>query len=132
MGRQMITRVLEPWEWSSLVGTDLESYWPHLNRERHAICVVEDAGRIVGHVVIMQTVTAEFLWIAEDHRGKASVFRRLRDIMVREATCLGTPTVLMSAMSKQMNGILAGLGADRLPGDHYVLNVRELEQCLKM
>ena len=35
-------------------------------------------------------------------------------------------TVLMAALSREMNGICCGLGADRLPGDHYVLTLKEV------
>jgi hypothetical protein len=127
----MTTRVLPPAEWPCLQGTELAEVWPHLDPARTSILVAEQGETIVGHVVLMQAAHAEFFWIAPAYRGKVSVFRRLRDALVGEARAQQVPTILMSALSKHMNGIIAGLGADRLTGDHYVWNLKEIESCLK-
>ena len=120
----MTTRLLPASEWWRLPA-DAEIPWQGLNPQLHHIVVTERGGLITGCVVLMQALHAEFLWIAPAYRGRVSVGRRLLAAVRGYTRRWRFPTVLMAACSKQMAGILAGLGADRLPGDHYVLTIKE-------
>jgi hypothetical protein len=121
------TRILPVDEWPRLAGTSVGQVWPYLRPMRNTVVVVEHDGEIVGSLVLMQTLHAEFLEIAPDYRGHVAVARKLRAGMTAEAERLGYPTVLASAISDEMRGILAGLGASQLPGDHYVLSVKGVQ-----
>lgn len=105
--------------------TDAEVPWRQLNPSLHAILVTEQGDAVTGCVVLLPAWHAEFLWIAPAYRGRVSVARRLRDRVLAEVRRRQAPTLLMSAVSKEMNGILIGMGAERLPGDHYVLNLSQ-------
>lgn len=119
------TRILPAAEWSSLAETTLADSWPQLDPAKHHVLVVEQDGVVCGCLALLQSVHAEFLWIAPAHRGKASVGRRLRGAMLDLVRRWGFPTVLMASMDARMRGIVLGLGAIQLPGDHYVLKVKE-------
>ena len=120
----MTTRVLPPEEWH-LVPVDAEMP-AGMDPARNQIVVTERDGVMTGCLVLMQVLHAECLWIAPAYRGRVSVFRRLREALYRYARDKRYPTVLMSALGAPMSEIVTGLGADRLPGDHYVLTLREV------
>jgi len=115
------TRVLPHEEWSRLGRTSLRKIWGRLDPARNTIVVVERRGAIVGTVMLMQAVHAECLWIAPDHRRKASVLRRLRARAFVEARQQGAPTLLAAALSTRMQRLLVKLGARPLPGVHMVM-----------
>lgn len=116
-----MTRVLPPAEWPQLAATPLADVWPYLDPMRTRIIVSERGGRIVGHLVLMLALHAEFLWVSPELRAKVSVIRRLREQMFIEARTWRAPTILMAALCHRMRRILTRLGARRLPGTHYVL-----------
>lgn len=124
----MTCRVLPPALWHRLPA-ETEIPWDRLDPARNQVLVTEHDGAITGCVVLMQVAHAEFLWIAPGYRGRVSVGRRLLERVQREARRLSAPTLVMAALSKTMNGILCGLGAERLPGDHYVLPLQEPRSC---
>lgn len=118
----MTTRVLPPTEWWMLPD-ETQVPWERLDPSRTQIHVTERDGAITGCVVLMQAWHAEFLWVHPAFRGRTSVIRRLRDALVTAAESMKLPTVWMSAMSRTMTGILCGLGAERVPGEHYLLTM---------
>lgn len=123
----MTTRILPPAEWSRLDTVPLAGIpWRDLDRHKHHVLVTEHDGHITGCLLLIQALHAECLWIAPAYRTRVSVLRRLRTALFAYARTWRYPTVLMGCLSKQMAAILAGLGADRLPGDHYVLNLKEV------
>lgn len=117
------TRILPPDDWHRVPGID--EYGPLLSPEQVTVYVVERNGVLIGSLALMKAVHAEFLWIHPDYRGKASVMRRLRNVMLAEVRRLRLPTVLLAAVSDQMRRILHTMGAVLLPGDHFVLSVKE-------
>lgn len=121
----MTTRVLPQYEWPRLVGTELETVWPVLNPAQADILVVEDAGVIVGCWAVIRYVHVEGLWIAPSARRKASVGRRLWLGLQKLAQHLGATSVLTGAMSDDVRALLDHVGATKLPGDHYVMPMRE-------
>lgn len=123
----MTTRLLPAADWCRLdTVPEAGIPWRAMDPHRNHVLVTEQDGQITGTLVLMQALHAECLWIAPAYRGRVSVFRRLRHAMLAYARAWRYPTVLMASMSKQMAAILAGLGADRLPGDHYVLTLKEV------
>lgn len=125
----MTSRVLPLEEWSRLAGTELDAVWPHLNPETARVLVVEDAGAIVGTWALFHVVHAEGVWIAETHRGKTAVARRLLKAMRQAATEMGAAVVATAALTPDVEGYLATLGAVTLPGTHYALSVGRTERC---
>lgn len=119
----MTTRLLEPSEWPRLAGTELETVWPHLDPLQAHIVVVEADGAIVGCWAAFRQIHVEGVWIAEAHRGKAGVARRLLAGMRRTARAMGARSVATAALTDDVRGILDGLGATKLPGDHYAMPV---------
>lgn len=120
----MLTRILPVDEWPRLSGTELETAWPHLRPEDTSIIVVEHENQIVGCWAVVRYVHVEGVWVHPDHRRRGGVARRLLAAMWRTARGLGAGAVLTGAMSDDVRGILDGLGASRLPGDHYVVPIR--------
>lgn len=121
----METRILPHAEWPSLAGTDLDPAWRYLSPDRNTVLVAESGGRVVGHVVVMRAVHAEFFWIDPAHRGKVSVFRRLRDRLRSVAEAEDAPTIWLSAISEQMKTMIPKIGAELVPGIHGVWTIKE-------
>lgn len=119
----MSTRLLPADEWPRLAGTALEPLWPTLNPETCRIIVVERDGQIVGHHVLMTVLHAECLWIHPDHRGRASVARRLWGAVRAEAHAYGASGVMTTAMDDVVRGLLTHVDAVRVPGDHYLVPI---------
>jgi hypothetical protein len=117
------TRILPPEEYPRLAGTELELVWPTLPMDA-AVVVVEDGTEIVGCWAAFTLAHVEGVWVAPAHRGKTSVARRLLGGMRRAlAEQFGATGAITGAMSDEVRGILDGLGAQKLPGDHYVLSL---------
>ena len=76
------------------------------------ICVVEDAGDIVGHLLLFPVLHAEGLWIAPQHRKRVSVLRHLLTRMKSGARSLGFDRVWGASDSDEMTRILAHVKLD--------------------
>lgn len=116
----MTTRVLPPAEWPRLAGTELETVWPQLPRDAAVVLVVEDGDAIIACWALITVRHVEGVWIAPEHRGRASVARRLLSGM-RELT--GGGAVFTAALTPEVEALLEGLRAEKLPGEHYVLTL---------
>lgn len=123
----MTTRILPPDEWPRLVGTEAEQLWPLLDPSTARVVVVEHDGAIVGCHVLMQVVYAECLWVHPDHRGKSSVARRLWSGVQETARGLGVHAVATHAIDDTVRGLLAHVGAVRVPGDAYMVPVQSAD-----
>jgi hypothetical protein len=120
----MIARVLPREEWPRLAGTEAGAAWPSFPAGARPV-VVERDGVIVACHVLIPYWHVECLWIAPEARGLASVARRLWNYVRYEARLLGASSVLTAACDDRVRGLLAHVGATKLPGDHYVVPVRE-------
>jgi len=120
----MTSRILPFAEWHKLDGTEVAEARSSLDPARTAILVVEDGETIVGCHVLMWILHAECLWIHPDHRGKASVGRRLWAAVQRTARAAGVPSLWTAACDDRVRGLLAHVGATELPGAHFVLPVK--------
>lgn len=119
----MTTRLLPPEEWAKLDGTELEAVYPHLDREKARIVVIEDGALIVGCWALFPLVHCEGVWIHPDHRGRGVVARRLFCGMVDAARAMDARTVVTAAVDDHIAGLLEHLKATQLPGRHFVLTV---------
>lgn len=117
------TRVLPPDEWGRLVGMECETVVPHLRPGRDQVVVVERDGVIVGSWVLLWVLHAECVWVAPAVRGSRGVVRRLLEGMRAAARSLGVARVATAAQSDDVRRILDHLHAERLCGDHYMLDV---------
>lgn len=118
----MTRRILPSDEYSRLVGTDLESALPLFPGAR--VIVVEDAGAIVGHLLLAPMWHAEGFGVVDGYRGRG-VDRLLVDAMHAEARALGVETVFPAAASDGMVRYVTRLGAVEIPARWFALAVRE-------
>lgn len=124
----MRTRVLPVEEYGRLRGTEAEAVADHLPMTARVV-VVEAGDAIVGCHVLLPILHAECLWIAEAHRGKAAVARRLWAGVQRECRELGAPRFVTSAIDDRTAALLAHVGAVQLDGMHFVVPVKEERSC---
>ena len=117
----MTTRILPPDEWPKLAGTEAETLWPHLDPANSRVLVVEDGGRIVGTWTAIRVMHLECVWIAPEYRGAFGVVKRLLRGVHEIAASWGARTAATSAMTDQVRALIASLGGQPLPGEHYVM-----------
>lgn len=117
----MTTRLLPRDEYPRLMGTELETVWPHLPEGARVLVVEDPAGAIVGCWALFTSVHCEGVWVAPEHRGRGSVARRLLAGMRREARDMGASAVMTGAVSDDVRGLIAHLHGTRLPGEQYVM-----------
>lgn len=121
----MTTRILPPAEYAKLKGTEAEMIVPQLT-DATRVVVVEQDGQVIGCHLLQTVLHAECLWVHPDHRGKASVARRLWSRVrseVREH--YGVPGFLTMAVSPQVRQLLAHLDATHVVGETYFVPVGE-------
>lgn len=116
------TRVLPKVEYPRLAGTEAEAVWPMLPESAEVIVVERDLV-IVACWILLPLYHVECLWIHPDHRKSMSVARRLWIGMRRLLTTKGIRNVLTAALTDDVRGLLQHVGAEQLPGDHYVMRV---------
>jgi ribosomal protein S18 acetylase RimI-like enzyme len=118
----MTTRILPVEEWPRLVGTELEGAIAILPKEAKVL-VTEDGEDIVACLAVLPIMHVEGLWVAPSHR-RNGVGQNLWTAMQRQLALHGVGTVVAGSVSAEMDGILAGLGGEQLPGNMFVLSVR--------
>jgi ribosomal protein S18 acetylase RimI-like enzyme len=121
----MTSRILPPEEWSRLAGTEADAVWEQLPASA-CVVAVEDDGVIVGCHVLVPVLHAECLWIHPEYRKRSSVARRLWSAVQREAIDrFGAFGFQTAAVDDHIRGLLSHVGAVPLPGDHYMVPVKE-------
>jgi N-acetylglutamate synthase-like GNAT family acetyltransferase len=120
----MTTRTLPRAEWSRLVGTELETVAPLLP-EAAEVVIVEADNQLVACWAVYPLIHVEGVWIHPDHRGKGSAARRLLRGMRTTAQRMGARAVSTAACTPEIATLLDKLGAVRLDGAHYALNVED-------
>lgn len=109
----MTTRVLPPEEWPRLVGTDAEAVLGQLDPRWTSVVVVEDAGRIVAHHLLVHVVHAEGLWVDPAYRhGLAG--GRLWHAVQREAARLGVHALMTASIDPMIDTLIAREGGWRI------------------
>ncbi len=125
----MTTRVLPVDEWHRLAGTEIDQAWSTLP-ESACVVVVEDEGRLVGCHVLMSVVHAECLWIHPDHRTKSSAARRLWSAVQKTLVeHFGATAFVTAAIDDRVRGLIAHVGGVQLPGEAYVVTLKERISC---
>lgn len=121
----MISRLLPQSEWARLQTTSVGDLWQQLDPAFASVLVVEDEDRLLGACVVLTVLHPECFWVADDHRHSGRVAWRLWEGIQAMARGFKMRTVAGAAISDEMRDLLQHLGAERLPGDHYVLPVKE-------
>jgi hypothetical protein len=121
----MTRRLLPAAEWSKLAGTELGAVWHALDPATAYVVVVEDGDAIVGCWLAFPQWHLEGCWVAPQHRKRGRVFPLLLDTMRGLLQGLGAKTVMTASVSAEVTHLLAHLEAVKLPGDHYVVTVKE-------
>ncbi len=119
----MTTRLLPVDEWPRLAGTAAGQVWPHLNPEHAQVLVVEQHGQIAGCWVLMHVLHAECLYIAPPYRHRPSVGRRLLVGLTKLARAAHMGGVWTAATTDDIRHLLDKFGAERMPGDHYIMPI---------
>jgi hypothetical protein len=118
----MTTRVLPRTEWPRLLGTELATVFPVLPEDAEVL-VVENGGAIVGCWALYPLLHVEGVWVAPEHRGRGSVFRRLLVGMRALVHGRGREVVQTGALCTDEGAIVATMlqkvGAVELPGRHF-------------
>lgn len=115
----MITRILPPDEWHRLAGTDMA---PNLSPHT-CVVVVEDRERIIGCWAFVLCLHAEDLWIADDHRQKGAVARRLLKGAAAVAADTGVQSVCVGVADPDVAAFVTRLGGSVLDGVPYVMPI---------
>ena len=120
----MTTRILPYSEWPRLIGTEAEAVWPHLDPLKSHVVVLEKDGEIIGCQILMSVLHAECMWTHPNHRT-ANVTRALWAATQAEARRMGARSLATAANDARMTRLLAYVGATKLDGEHYVIQVEE-------
>ena len=121
----MTRRVLPASEYGRLVGTPLERLAPYLPEISQVIVIEDDAGEIIGTWSAFPMWHLEGFWVAETHRQRGGVARSLLMGMRDVLADVQAKRVLTAADTDSMCAWLERLGAERLPGEHYVWPMEE-------
>jgi hypothetical protein len=112
----MTTRLLTRDEYPRLVGTELETVWPHLPASARVIVVEDVCGAIVGCWCLFTSVHAEGVWIAPWHRrSRGAIARRLMAGMREQLETLGASAFMTGAVSDPVRRIITKLGGAAVP-----------------
>ena len=118
----MTARLLPPAEYDRLAGTELEcagDIFPGAS-----VLVVEEAGVIIGHLMLAPLWHAEGFYVDPAYRGRG-VDTQLVAAMHAEARALGLETVFPAAASDGMAHYVTRLGAVEMSARWFALAVRE-------
>ena len=112
-------------DFERLADADLGVLLKCLKPENVEVVAVEDSGRFVAHVGVLQMTHFEGLWIAPEYRGNAGVFRAL----IREAYSIprsrGETFAIGGAErgDERMETLCHRLGGHELPVKFYAIGV---------
>jgi N-acyl-L-homoserine lactone synthetase len=119
----LTTRILPSAEWAKLAPTALEHVWEVLRAGTDRVIVIEEDGQVVGCWTLIPTVHVEGIWIHRNQRARGNVARRLLHAMQDEAQKMGATAVVTSSLTDEIADLAVRLGAEVLPGTHFVLPV---------
>jgi hypothetical protein len=82
------------------------------------VVVVEDGETVVGCWAVLTCPHAEGLWVADDHRGKAAVLRRLLAGVADVAQSVGATGVLVGTDDESVTRLVEKRGGVAMPPMH--------------
>jgi ribosomal protein S18 acetylase RimI-like enzyme len=110
----MTTLVLSCDEWAEIVKPYQAAAWACLDANAK-ILVIEDEGRVVGCAGLLPYLHVEGLWIDPAYRKRASVGRRLLQMLRGAADAMRTRSVVSMIGTPEMDRIARALGGQPLP-----------------
>lgn len=123
----MIARLLPPDEWPKLAGTELETVWPHLDKAKAKIVVVEhEDGTILACWSLFPIWHVEGVFVHPGHRGRGRVAKRLVDYMGAVCQHEGITHVVTGCISDQVRELLEHFNAVEIPGQQFTIPVSAL------
>lgn len=117
----MTHRVLPVDEWPRLGHTYLAPLVPHLPVDAQVVVVENDLGAIVGCWALFRMPHLEGCWIDPQDRRHGSVARQLLAGVGEAAAAWGATRAVTASLDREVTELLERLGAEALPGDHFVL-----------
>lgn len=116
----MISRVLDPSEWTSLSDeSGLKQLLPYVSPENVDVIGIEDEGRLVACWAVMKLTHLEGCWIDPEYRGNAGVALRL----LRKAREVAGPMPWVMTGAEHgdvhVHNLIERLGGVQIPMDTY-------------
>lgn len=123
----MTTRVLPPDEWSRLADTELGPMLAAITPGAATVVVAEDeSGAAIGCWALVTFVHLEGMWVRPDHRGKASVLKRMWNTICDIATDRGICAVYTGAADPMVAKWITNRGGSMIPCDSFVLPLKHV------
>lgn len=118
----MRARQLPQSEWPRVAHTEIGPALSVLPPDDTRIVVVENGSdEILGAWALIRYVHVEGVWVHPDHRKRGRVAAHLLAGMRDVAYAWGHSVVLTAALTDDVRQLIAHLGGQPLPGDHYVV-----------
>lgn len=117
----MITRQLPRDEWPRIAHTEIGPALAVLPPDDTRILIVEEANEVLGSWALIRYLHVEGVWVHPDHRKRGRVAAHLLKGMTDLAHAWGQSVVLTAALTDDVRTLIAHLGGERLPGDHYAI-----------
>ena len=117
----MKARVLEPGEWDKASDVPLMLRYAQ-PKDVQVVVVEDDAGKVVGQMMVLRIAHLEGAWIDPEHRNAGVVGALLRKTF-ETAQPWANELVLAGAADAEMVEILARMGAVHLPLQFYALGI---------
>lgn len=125
----MTRRILPREDWDRLVGWDLAQLAAHLPPDACVLVVEDEHGEIIAVTSAFSMVHLEGTQIAAAHQGKAAAARRLLEGIAHLGKRMGVRRMVTASINEPVAAFLERMGAERLPGEHWVLPMREERRC---
>lgn len=114
----MIARVLEPEEWGRLGEGQIPPLFPYVEPRNIAVVVVEDEGKIVATMTVLQATHIEGTWIDGEHKHVARSLLRLATTVAKAG---GARWAFTGACDDKVRRIIERLGGRLIPMDTWVM-----------
>ena len=129
-------RQLPPDEWDRLNDTNLGEVRSHLETASDNVVVMaaeDEEGQLVGHLVFLQVIHVEGLWVHPDERRKGRVLRALWSAVEQLSEACQFTHAWACAQSDQMKDLVARLGSITIQSDitHHIWPIRRTRSTRK-
>lgn len=127
----MRTRILSPEEWGKVEGEGLSDLLLRCKPENIRVVAVEDGdGSVVAQVAVLNMAHFEGLWVRQDKRGNAGIWRALLRQAFAVPASMGEEWILGAAADgdEKMDGVCRKLGGAPIPMRLFALPVPEMQE----